>query len=80
MREEASEQGAQIIAEMRERAEAEARRITEAAQAQIEAERQQALISLRGRGRDAGDRAGQPDRRRVAHRRGPAEPDGRPVP
>src|SRR5215469_9274599 len=47
MREEAREQGAQIIAEMRERAEAEARRITEAAQAQIDAERQQALISLR---------------------------------
>jgi F-type H+-transporting ATPase subunit b len=47
MREDAREQGAQIIAEMRERAEAEARRITEAAQAQIEAERQQALISLR---------------------------------
>ncbi len=47
MREEAREQGAQIIAEMRERAEAEARRITEGAQAQIEAERQQALISLR---------------------------------
>jgi F-type H+-transporting ATPase subunit b len=47
MREEAREQGAQIIAEMRERAEGEARRITESAQAQIEAERQQALISLR---------------------------------
>ena len=47
IREEAHEQGAQIIAEMRERAEAEARRITEAAQSQIEAERQQALISLR---------------------------------
>jgi len=47
MREEAREQGAQIIAEMRTRAEAEARRITEAAQAQIEAERQQALASLR---------------------------------
>jgi F-type H+-transporting ATPase subunit b len=47
MREEAREQGAQIIAEMRERAEAEARRITEAAQAQIDAERQQALASLR---------------------------------
>jgi F-type H+-transporting ATPase subunit b len=48
IREEAREQGAQIIAELRERAEAEARRITEAAQSQIEAERQQALISLRG--------------------------------
>ncbi len=47
IREEAREQGAQIIAELRERAEAEARRITEAAQSQIEAERQQALISLR---------------------------------
>src|SRR5580658_11278411 len=47
MREDAREQGAQIIAEMRERAEAEARRITEAAQSQIDAERQQALISLR---------------------------------
>jgi F-type H+-transporting ATPase subunit b len=47
MREDAREQGAQIIAEMRERAEAEARRITEAAQAQIDADRQQALISLR---------------------------------
>jgi F-type H+-transporting ATPase subunit b len=47
IREEASERGAQIIAELRERAEADARRITEAAQSQIEAERQQALISLR---------------------------------
>jgi F-type H+-transporting ATPase subunit b len=47
MREEAREQGAAIIAEMRERAEAEARRITDAAQAQIEADRQQALTSLR---------------------------------
>jgi len=48
MREEAREQGAAIIAEMRERAEAEARRITESAQSQIEADRQQALTSLRG--------------------------------
>ena len=47
MRAEAQEQGAQIIAEMREQAQAEGRRITEAAQAQIDAERQQALISLR---------------------------------
>jgi F-type H+-transporting ATPase subunit b len=47
MREEAREQGAQIIAEMRERAEAESRRITEAAQAQIAADRQQAMVSLR---------------------------------
>jgi F-type H+-transporting ATPase subunit b len=47
MREEAREAGAQIIAEMRARAEAEARRITESAQSQIEADRQQALTSLR---------------------------------
>jgi F-type H+-transporting ATPase subunit b len=47
LREEAKEQGAQIIAEMRQQAQDEARRITEAAQSQIEAERQQALISLR---------------------------------
>jgi F-type H+-transporting ATPase subunit b len=47
LREEAREQGAQIIAEMREEAQAEARRLTEAANAQIAAERQQALVSLR---------------------------------
>jgi F-type H+-transporting ATPase subunit b len=47
VREGAREAGAQIIAEMRERAEAEARRITESAQSQIEADRQQALTSLR---------------------------------
>jgi F-type H+-transporting ATPase subunit b len=47
LREEAREQGAQIIAEMRDQAQAEARRITESAQAQIEAQRQQALTSLR---------------------------------
>jgi F-type H+-transporting ATPase subunit b len=47
LRQEATEQGAQIIADMREQAQAEARRLTDAAQAQIEAERQQALVSLR---------------------------------
>jgi F-type H+-transporting ATPase subunit b len=47
LREEAKEQGAQIIAEMREQAQAEARRLTDAANAQIDAERQQALTSLR---------------------------------
>ena len=47
IREDAHEAGAQIMAEMRERAEAEGRRITEAAQSQIEADRQQALTSLR---------------------------------
>jgi F-type H+-transporting ATPase subunit b len=47
LREEAKEQGAQIINEVRKQAQEEAKRITDAAQAQIEAERQQALISLR---------------------------------
>jgi len=47
LREEAREQGAQIIAEMREQAGAEGRRLIEAAHAQIEADRQQAVQSLR---------------------------------
>lgn len=47
IREEAREQGASIVAEMRGQAQAEATRITEAAQKQIEAERQQAITSLR---------------------------------
>src|SRR5258707_2152572 len=46
-REAAREEGAQIIAEMREQAQPESRRIVEAAQAQIAAQRQQALTSLR---------------------------------
>lgn len=48
IREHAKEQGAQIIAEMREQAGAEATRITRAAHKQVEAERQQAMIQLRG--------------------------------
>ena len=47
LREEAREQGAQIIAEMRDQAQAEARRLVDAAHAQIDADRQQALQSLR---------------------------------
>jgi F-type H+-transporting ATPase subunit b len=47
LREEAREQGAQIIAEMREQGQAEYARLTAAAEAQIEAEKQQALVSLR---------------------------------
>ena len=47
IREDAKAQGAQIIAEMREHAAAEAARITETAHKQIEAERQQAVVSLR---------------------------------
>ncbi|HEY6935203.1 MAG TPA: F0F1 ATP synthase subunit B [Marmoricola sp.] len=47
IREEAREQGAAIIAEMREQAQAEAARIVEHAHSQIEADRQQAVASLR---------------------------------
>ena len=47
IREEAREQGAAIVVEMRGHAQSEATRITEAAHKQIEAERQQAVVSLR---------------------------------
>ena len=47
IRESAREQGASIVAEMREQAQAEANRITESAKRQIEAERQQAVVQLR---------------------------------
>jgi len=47
IREEAREQGAQIVAEMRPQGQAEANRIVEHAHAQIEADRQQAVTSLR---------------------------------
>ena len=47
IREDAREQGAAIIAEMREQAQAEAGRITSTARTQIEAERQQAVQQLR---------------------------------
>jgi F-type H+-transporting ATPase subunit b len=47
IREEAREQGAAIVIEMRTHAQNEATRITEAAHKQIEAERQQAVVSLR---------------------------------
>jgi F-type H+-transporting ATPase subunit b len=47
LREEAKEQGAQIIADMRQRGQAEFGRLVSAAEAQIEAQKQQALTSLR---------------------------------
>lgn len=47
IREEAREQGATIIAEMRGQAQAESARIVEHGKTQIEAERQQAIASLR---------------------------------
>ena len=47
IREEARAEGAAILAEMRTQAQTEAQRIHDQASAQIEAERQQALVSLR---------------------------------
>ena len=47
IREQAREEGASIIADLRSQANAEATRITESAKRQIEAERQQAVVSLR---------------------------------
>jgi F-type H+-transporting ATPase subunit b len=47
IRQEAQEQGAAIIADLRAQAQLEANRIAEAAHKQIEAERQQAVVSLR---------------------------------
>ena len=48
IREDARAHAAQIAAEMRAQAQAESARIVESAQKQIEAERQQAVVSLRG--------------------------------
>ncbi|MET1155064.1 F0F1 ATP synthase subunit B [Arthrobacter sp.] len=47
IREDARAEGAQILAELKEKAQAEAVRISEQAQVQIDAERQAAVISLR---------------------------------
>ncbi|WGW10489.1 F0F1 ATP synthase subunit B [Saxibacter everestensis] len=47
IREEARAEGAQILAEMKEQAASEAARITATAHTQLEADRQQALVSLR---------------------------------
>ncbi len=47
IREEAREQGAQIVSEMREQAQQESGRIVDHGKSQIEAERQQAVTSLR---------------------------------
>ena len=47
IREEAREQGAQIVSEMRDQAQTEAARIVEHGKSQIEAERQQAVTALR---------------------------------
>lgn len=59
IREDARAEGAAIVADMRGQAQDEAARITESAHKQIEAERQQAAISLRGEvGRLSTDLAG----------------------
>ena len=80
LREQAKEEAAQIVAQGRADGVAERQRIIDSANAQIEADRQQALTALRAEVGSAGGRAGQPDRRRVAGRPGQAVPHGRPVP
>ena len=47
LREEAREEGARIIADLREQGQAQKQRLVDSAQAQIEADRQQAINSLR---------------------------------
>lgn len=47
IREEAREQGAAIVAELRQQAQTESARITESARKQLDAERQQAVVQLR---------------------------------
>lgn len=47
IREEAREQGAAIVAELRRQAQTESARITESARKQLDAERQQAVVQLR---------------------------------
>ena len=72
LREQAKEEAAQIVAQGRADGAAERERIIASASAQIEADRQQALTALRAEVGTPGGRAGQPDRRRVAGRRGQA--------
>ena len=79
IREEAREQGAQIIAQHREQAQVEADRITSNAQAQIEVERVPGVVPAQGRGRFHRDHAGRAHRRGVPRRRRPSEALGRAV-
>jgi F-type H+-transporting ATPase subunit b len=79
-REEAREQGASIIAEMRTQAQAESSRILTAARAQLEAERQQVMNHLAARDRDAGHVVGEPRRGGVAGGRGAPAPRRRAFP
>ena len=74
IREDAREQGAAIVAEMREQAQTEAARIVEHG---TRADRGRAPAGghlAARRGRRAGDPPRRPDRRRVARRRRPSEP------
>ncbi len=70
----------QIIAETREQAQAEAARIVEHGHAQIAAERQQAVTSLRAEVGTLATDARRPHRRREPRGRRAQQPRGRPVP
>ncbi len=80
LREKAREEGAQIIAELREQGEAERRRLVEAAHAQIDGRPAAGHQLAAQRGRHDGCRAGQPGGWRVAGERGPAAARRRAVP
>jgi F-type H+-transporting ATPase subunit b len=88
IREEATEQGAAIIAELRAQAQAEAERITTQAKAQLQAERQQVLAQLRAEigdlstelaGRIVGESLTDEARQRRIVERFLADLDGQPV-
>ena len=80
IREEAKEQGDQIVAEAREQAQVEAKRIVDHGHAQLEAERKQALALSPRRGRHAGHEARQSHRRGEPRGRRAEQPRGRPLP
>ena len=80
IREEARAEGAQILAELKEKAAAESARITAQAHAQIESERQAAVVSLRAEVGTLATDAGGPHRRRGPERRRTVGPRGGPLP
>ena len=80
IREEAREQGAAIVAEMREQAQTESARIIEHGKAQIEAERQQAVTSLRAEVGTLATVAGRSHRRREPRGRRAVQPGRRALP
>ena len=80
IREEAKEQGDQIVAEAREQAQVEAKRIVDHGHAQLEAERKQALASLRAEVGTLATELAEPHRGREPRGRRAEQPRRRPLP